>query len=996
MEKKSKLYGFKVISILDGKGRSVLQRVLAWGTPGKSPSVTLDAYLSSLPEDSTASYGHTKTKFSKAEIHQLHQCPSCSQCDITLLFKAIKLACENVASFEDRRWVEPSKDLEYHLTCIKNKRNETFHGQREMSHSDFLRTAADIRELLVATLNTAGRRYGKSEGEIAKEIEGVHCEIDRIMEEVLGEEELLVEKGDKLTKDFIEEADRCVRQMLEDTVYLDPMSFLSGTSLRPHVQSMFCRIRIKQSQPGHKEGNVEYADILTLIQGSETPTPEETRPLAPSTPAKDRTTLNLLNIASSTMRRIFKKKTVQQKIPTPPQPTRTTVCCPRLLLVQGVAGSGKTTLVSLIMAEYMKDVGDRILRGLDQYDLLLRVQCRDHHSSSFGGLLQQLMPDQFLKYRNILLPLLKRCRVLVIIDGLDEINDNSEKLVHDILHEAKNAGDFSLVCTSRPEKVTSFLPKIPSQYTVTHVELTGIPESERLTFVLRYHHLISQEMPGCRSNADDLQQIMDEIGARDQFRLPLNLLFLTWIFSHDPNFSTTTITQSELYFRTHQLCQQRLLDRLSRSANAMDRWTLQKKLQEVLQELYRVCVVGLSRCQLSLSKDDEDSLRSACIARGLPHQEVLSAFLTLKATWSPWGMQEQYSAPHKGLQDFYAALYVIPLVGKGNAKSIKDKILGSEKMDLSVFQYMLRQVAALLPHPVKKDAADQVVNLLKAAGLRYEDHWLDLIEDTKAAPAIVVSVAQHFPVPEDIMIKDTYVKSYTALLPHLQSSRVGIVLDRDPRDVMELFEALGGHTCTRLYLRHHFRYPSITATSDAILHQMLTSNKLEDFGGHLSETGVAELPSCLKKLSLAVVGDDPARRILLSIQDQPTRLPLLHNLEVHVPLASLSSTALPQLPDAGDVMVYLSGITDHNIPKACQVAGALQPPSGYMGISFPQVSVTVDGWKKLLDGLEQERVKTVGMEAPAACLPNELRIQLREQAKKTLSAYFFRRTFEDW
>lgn len=62
----------------------------------------------------------------------------------------------------------------------------------------------------------------------------------------------------------------------------------------------------------------------------------------------------------------------------------------------------------------------------------------------------------------------------------------------------------------------------------------------------------------------------------------------------------------------------------------------------------------------------------------------------------------------------------------------------------------------------------------------------------------------------------------------------------------------------------------------------------------------------------------------------------------------------------------------------------------YMGISFPQVDVTVDGWKKLLDGLEQHRVQTIGLEAPAACLSNELRIQLREQAKKTLSAYSFR------
>ncbi|KAG0727461.1 hypothetical protein GWK47_034597 [Chionoecetes opilio] len=989
-QKGSKLYGFKVISIMDGKGKSVLQLVLGWGTPTKPLSLSLDEYLSSLPEDSTASFAHTRHRFNKTELKHLRQCPAFSRCDITLLFKAIKLACENVAGYDDCRWVEPSKELEYYLTCIKNKRNEIFHGGREMSHSNFLRETVDLRDLLVATLTTAGLRYGRSEDEVAREIKGVHCEIDSIMEEVLGEEELLAQKGDKLTKDFIAEADRRVRQILETTLYLDPMSFLTGSNPRPHVDTMFCRIRIKHSQLDHKIRNVEYPDILTLVQGSGAPQPQDSHPLKKNLSARCRARPVLTRVGSA-VRRIFRWKKVQQKVCELPQPTAADSARPQLLLVQGVAGSGKTTLVSLIMAEYMKDAADRTLRGLDQYDLLLRAQCRDHHNSSFSGLLQQLMPEESLKYRNILLPLLKRCRVIVLIDGLDEANDNSEKLVHNILHEAKDAPGFTLVCTSRPEKVTSFIPKIPGQYAVTHVELTGIPESERLTFVLRYHHVMAQQVPGCRRSAAELQQIMNKIGSKEQFRLPLNLLFLTWIVSHDSCITSSTITQSELYFRTHQLCQQKLLDRLSRSPNAMDRWTLEKKLQEVLQELYRVCLVCLSRHQLSLPKDEEDCLRSACVARGLPHQEVLSAFLTLKSTWTPWGTQEQYSAPHKGLQDFYAALYVVPLVGKQEAIAIKEEILGPGRVDLSVFQYMLQQVAGLIHHPVTREVAKQLVGLLKASGLRYEDQWLDLIEDSKADPAIVLQVVQHFPVSEDIMIRDTYIRSYTALLPHLPPSRVGIVLDGDATHAVGLLEALTGHACTRLLLRHHFRYPGGGGNSDAILHRVLSSNTLEIFGGHLSVAGMALLPASLQTLSVAVVGDDHARRTLIALQDQPTRLPFLRNLEMHVPLVSLSSPeGLIPLPDAGDVMIYLSGLTDDGIPRACQVIGALQPSSGYMGISFPQASVTADGWKALLKGLAQASVKTVGLEAPAATLPNELRLHLRDVAKKTLSTYFFR------
>ncbi|XP_050736560.1 uncharacterized protein LOC127008459, partial [Eriocheir sinensis] len=914
---RSKLYGFKVISILDGKGKDTMLRVLTWGTPGKSPSQSLDEYLNSLPKDSTASYPHTRNRFTKHELNQLRQSPSCSQCDITMLFKAIKLACEGVAGFESQRWVEPSKELEYLLTCIKNKRNETFHGAREMSYSDFLRTVAELRELLEATLMAAGDRYGRQETEVTKEIEGVHREIDRIMQEVLGEEELLARKGDALKKDFIEEAGRRVRQMLEATVHLDPMSFLSGACLRPHVQSMFCRVRIKQNQPGYSDTDIEYSDILTLVQGSQAPQSEETRPLeSPPTPARGGAGPMWLRIAS-TIRRIFRRGR------------------PRLLLVQGVAGSGKTTLLALIMAEYMKDEGQRTLRGLGQYELLLRAQCRDHHSSSLADLLQQLMPEQFIKYRNLQLPLIKRCRVLFLIDGLDEANENSEKLVHNILFEAKDAPSFTLVCTSRPERVTSFVNKIPSQYEVIRVELTGVPESERLTFVLRYHRLITEQLPVCRRSENDLKHIMEKIGAREQFRLPLNLLFLIWIISHDICISPVTITQAELYLKTHQLCQQKLLDRLCHSPTPMDRWTLEKNLREVLQMLYRVSLVGLSRCQLSLTKDEEDSLRSACVARGLPHQEVLSAFLGLKATWTPWGMQEQYSAPHKGLQDFYAALCVVPLAGKGNPKAMKQEIFGTDKVDLSRFQYMLQLVAALLPQPVTDEAAQQVVDLLKRSGVRNEDQWLNIIEETKAAPAIVSLVAQHFPVPQDIMVTDSHVRSYTALLPHLPPARVGIVLNKEVAAVAPLLDALAGHTCTRLMLRHHFRYPRPDTTSDAILQQVKHSNTLEGFGGHLSEEGVGQLPPSLKSLSVAVLGGGRARGTLLALSDQPKRLPLLRTLEVHMPLGSITApSSLPPLPDAGDVSIYLSGLSDETVVLACKVAGALQPPSGYMGICF--------------------------------------------------------------
>lgn len=59
-----------------------------------------------------------------------------------------------IAGLNDRKCVELSKELEDLLTFIKNKLTETFHGAREIRYSDFLRTGAELRELLVATSPT--------------------------------------------------------------------------------------------------------------------------------------------------------------------------------------------------------------------------------------------------------------------------------------------------------------------------------------------------------------------------------------------------------------------------------------------------------------------------------------------------------------------------------------------------------------------------------------------------------------------------------------------------------------------------------------------------------------------------------------------------------------------------------------------------------------------------------------------------------------------------
>ncbi|KAK4310174.1 hypothetical protein Pmani_018237 [Petrolisthes manimaculis] len=649
-----------------------------------------------------------------------------------------------------------------------------------MSNADFLGKTSRLREVLTNTLKATQRRYNASmtSHQRDKHIQWVHTQLGNISEEVTGMDDLMTRCGPELLQSLVTEATNQLKETFKGDEFVGLLSFICGSGGNVHlqVQKIFTKIKIVSGKEQGGQIDMDYRHLLN----------------------------------------IFPKATSQ----------------PQALIVEGLAGMGKTTLLTLLMKEWL--VGGQVsIKGLDKYQLLLRVQCRSPHLTKFTNLLEELLPDASLKYRDLLPRLVKQCRLLVVIDGLDERNSNSYQLVHDLLYQLQHARHCTLLCTTRPEALTDFLHSLPNGYGKHVVELVGIPLDLRADFVSRYFEEINRVTESTHSCQELIEKIEKE-KYKEHYRFPLNLAIITWLFFYQPDIINKATTQTELYYHTHILCQSKLDDRLANNdlTKFIRKRTREGKVRAWLPHLYVKIFESLSRNELNLGEEVTEHLRSACDTLGLPDDEILAAFLTMRTTWTPMAILEQYSAPHKGLQEYYGALHVMLTLQINPSISIMDVIMeGLETVDtlqqipplsfspirridaakkeaekeqnkpkipLHLYQNLLRHVAGMLHlylHPVPDKLALESMELLSKAGVQSKDQWLDLIENIKPSSAVLAAIATHFPVGKDIVIKEGRVHSYSVLLPYLPHKQVKLNVKGDPTP---LLSGLTHHTCTNI------------------------------------------------------------------------------------------------------------------------------------------------------------------------------------------------------
>nr|XP_053654637.1 uncharacterized protein LOC128703820 [Cherax quadricarinatus] len=906
--------GCRLVKAVKICARNVLYKTFLWGTPDKPASMKLDDYLNKINVPVTS-----KT-FDKTQKETINKSPDGSEFDVSLLYHSIKLACKDVAPVNDQKWYTEGNVMEYYITSVMNMRNNVLHGQLAVTDEKYKESLKNLRELLTGCLETSGEKYGRDQDDVKQEVTQMNDVLDHIINESPGEEDILMYGGDKLKHLMINGSRDKLKKIFQSISYVSPVSFIIS-DLKLKVDKISVDIEVKHGQRGGQGQHISYQHLLKLAQTT--------------------------SAQSSTYR-------VSQQ-----QGTSTH---PHIILVEGVAGSGKTTLVTLVIDEWTQG-GQGNISDLDNYELLLWVQCRDTTMTCYQDLQDRLMPEVAIKFKEILSKLMKLCKILIIIDGLDEDNESSRTLVQSLLQEFKYSSNIAFLCTSRPEKVENFMRTIPAEYTVQHATLHGISGTNVEQFVRVNHQEITKQT-GNNRNTDELVRRVRKLGLQEHLRLPMNLILMIYIWDQDPDkLNLTSVTHTELYYNIHQLCKHKLIQRLTNHQDTknMDDTELTDNVNIILMNIYKISMETLSRDQLDLEVNTLKNLKRICKLSCLPYKEVLSAFLCLRPTWTMLGIKERYSAPHKGIQDYFAALYIVNKLNNPqystltpasatpasatpasatpatpvSIRGVLEESIRSDGVDMNKYQNVLIHVAGLLHlvlDQVAETPAREVVHLLQESGMRHNNQWLHLLDNTNMSPVIVKQLSRLFNNEATIDVHDGRVRSYAALLPHLSSCKVEITIRGVPGDLPHLphlLAALTHHHCTQLELYHHIKYADTiitsdnhhadtttsdnhhadtttsdnhhadTTTSDNVLELLQHRSRLEVFTGGLTGRGIRLLREChnLRYLRLAVVSDHHAGCLLPQLHHIVTST--LHQLEwlsVRVSAAAVSAAAVTSLP----------------------------------------------------------------------------------------------------
>lgn len=838
---------FRLYKAHRGPARCVMLTILNWGCQ-KAPEVTYEDYLLQNLGFSSKKY---KTIFDGAQREKLKCHSRGDEFDISLLYKLIQNTCAGVAPASDSVWTsEDFSRLEFLVNYIKNSRNNLAHSDHEISNSEIVRRLEKLRDVLVTTLKAGRDLYCVQQSEVDALIKQVSDAITAIREHPFAQTDVLQYQNDLLFEDLREimstDGAKEVAKIFSrnNLLNLNPISFISGGDCHLKVDRVFIDIQIYSVESGERKA-IDYRDIL--VYSHETNNYPDDHSI------------------NSSQQSIQAKRVIH--------------------LVEGDPGSGKTTLLKFIMSDWKKQTN--IIKELSDYHLVLYFECLNPYKDSLADFLVSQMPLTSTRFhKSDLVQCLLGLKVLLLIDGLDELNSASKRFFKEIIHVKRNS-DISVICTTRSEKLKEISGMISSDLTINYFKLLGIPSNKRGKFVQHYHEELKRRGMSA-GNTDSIVQYVENAPQQlnDFFVYPLNLVLFTYLWATRPESVNAVTSVTVLYAEVHSLIVEKLHRRLldDPDIDYIPSEEIKGRCEQFLDVLYQFSFATLSCNMLYLDQEHVNRLLEVCSETGLAAKHMMSSFLVVELTSSGEQYVERHRFPHKGIQEFYGAQHILSIISNENLAKNRAQVLEALEKCLSKFHissYEKQEIASwaselserkristllgktcpvrfqekgkytnLLQHLVGLlryqtsylllHYAEEIVGLLNDSGDLFFDQWADLLKKTDY-DALVAKEVSRFVCQISWIVRDDQERAAATLIAHRCPRVLSIELFKEPKDLPHLADLLGSafaQGCEiRLHLHSHWREPK-SGSSDGILRALQRSslNETQEWEYYLEHT----------------------------------------------------------------------------------------------------------------------------------------------------------------
>lgn len=343
-----------------------------------------------------------------------------------------------------------------------------------------------------------------------------------------------------------------------------------------------------------------------------------------------------------------------------------------LIVVEGMAGSGKTTLSKYILSQWIKNTS--IIQGLDKFSIVLYFQCNNNYINSIHDVIASVMPETSRRFpKEELLEAVLCQNLLIVIDGVDEAHPGTKAVIKELFFRSYGK-NIKFFCTSRPEKV-HWLYRMKGGLSCGVLSLVGIAKENRITFVKKLYSYYKKNIEFqklCPLNK--VIHILNKLSSTFivcELKLPLFLALFTYLCSVEPTKMESLNSVVVLYKELITALKDRLMTRSIFRNDSASYLQDEEEIQEVIDECFSIfceeAFDSLINNQETLSKESLSKIKMLSSTVGLNAKDILSSFLVVKIILTPMGIEEVVGFPHKGLKEYLAAVAA--------ARKIRDGLL---------------------------------------------------------------------------------------------------------------------------------------------------------------------------------------------------------------------------------------------------------------------------------------------------------------------------------
>ena len=502
-----------------------------------------------------------------------------------------------------------------------------------------------------------------------------------------------------------------------------------------------------------------------------------------------------------------------------------------MTLVKGSPGIGKTTFCLKLAHDWA--LGKiQTECSFPKFEVVLLLKCRDIDGDIMEAISEQLLPrDIEKKIVEKLLHFLKDIhnqeRILIILDGLDELPEKSQHHVDELLNRRILPFCYVLA-TSRQERGIEVRKNFVFDI---HLEIKGYTESDSIAYVRRHFETIGQSPKGERL-IEEMQQNTFLHALRNN---PLNLLLLCVIFEDYEGKLPTSRT--ELY----QVIVQCLLRRYCAKhslAVPEDNTTLQKRFEEdvlALGELAWACLMN-----------DRQSFREGELAeREVENQNLVARKIGLlykEESLKRISPQHEYWFLHKTFQEYLAAAFITRKLQKGELNVFEyttfDDLVGKYPQVFLFVSGMLGGKATVLFTQIGEKLNEKGDWDWSKCSEQAATFFVESFRESGHAEEIAFTLCSNIPFPEEVFLlgEDVYpfarvliaCKSFSNLKSPVKLTAAVWGIDFENDDVVfHCIECLSKLTTVRLELPGRFREGS--PNKDRLYDWLSASKNLSEF-----------------------------------------------------------------------------------------------------------------------------------------------------------------------